>query len=228
VLSGDGHFAEAEKLDREILEIRQRTLGPDHTDTLLSKFNIGDILYQEGNLPEAEKFIREVFDAQNRVLGPENPDTLASKAELARILIREGKYQEAEEMARQAYEIQVRTLGPQHLDTLNSLQFLATAMVYNHRYEEAKKLFADTLETVTKTQEGNVSLVWYNFACVAAAAHDRDEAVAHLREAVNHGYKDIDHIRSDEDLKSLRGYPRFEAFLTDARRHNDAASQQPK
>jgi len=228
VLSGDGHFAEAEKLDREILEIRQRTLGPDHTDTLLSKFNIGDILYQEGNLPEAEKFIREAFDAQNRMLGSENPDTLASKAELARILIREGRYQEAEEMARQAFEIQVRILGPQHLDTLNSLQFLATAMVYNHRYEEAKKLFADSLEKVTKTQEGNVSLVWYNFACVAAAAHDRDEAVAHLREAVNHGYKDIDHIRTDEDLKSLRGYPRFEAFLTDARKHNDVASQQPK
>jgi eukaryotic-like serine/threonine-protein kinase len=220
VLSGDGHYAEAEKIDREILQIRQRTLGPDHTDTLLSKFNIGDILYQEGNLPEAEKFIREAFDAQSRVLRAENADTLASKAELSRIFIREGRYQEAEEMARQAYEAQVRTLGPQHLDTLNSLQFLATAMVYNHRYEEAKTLFADTLEKVTKRQAGNISLVWYNFACVAAAAHDRDEAVAHLREAVNHGYKDIDHIRTDEDLKSLRGYPRFEAFLADAGKHS--------
>jgi serine/threonine protein kinase/tetratricopeptide (TPR) repeat protein len=223
VFSADGHYAEAEKLDRQILEIRERNLGPDHTDTLLSKFNIGDVLYQEGNLLEAEKFIREAFDAQSRVLGAENADTLASKAELARILIKEGKYQEAEEMARQAFDAQTRTLGPQHLDTLNSLQFLGTAMVYNHRYEEAKKLFEDTLNKVTKTQEGNVSLAWYNFACVAAAAHDRDEAVAHLREAVNHGYKDIDHIRTDEDLKSLHGYPRFEAFLIDARKRTDAA-----
>jgi serine/threonine protein kinase/tetratricopeptide (TPR) repeat protein len=226
VLSGNGHYAEAEKLDRQILDIRERNLGPDHTDTLLSKFNIGDVLYQEGNLLKAEKFIREAFDAQSRVLGAENADTLASKAELARILIRKGEYQEAEEMARQAFETQIRTLGPQHLDTLNSLQFLGTAMVYNHRYEKAKKLFEDTLEKIPKTQESNVSLAWYNFACVAAAAHDRDEAVAHLREAVNHGYKDIDHIRTDEDLKSLRGYPRFEAFLTDARKHSDAASQE--
>ena len=223
VLSGNGNYAEAEKLDRQILDIREHKLGPDHTDTLLSKFNIGDVLYQEGNLHEAEKFIREAFDAQNRVLGAENADTLASKAELARILIREDKYREAEEMARQAFEIQVRILGPQHLDTLNSLQFLGTAMVYNHRYEEAKKLFEDIFEKVTKTQEGNVSLVWYSFACVAAAAHDRDEAVAHLREAVNHGYKDIDHIRTDEDLKSLRGYPRFEAFLIEARKRTDTA-----
>jgi serine/threonine protein kinase/Tfp pilus assembly protein PilF len=227
VLSGNGHYAEAEKLDRQILDIREHTLGPDHTDTLVSKFNIGDVLYQEGNLVGAEKLIREAFDAQSRVLGAENVDTLASKAELARILIREGKYREAEEMARQAFDIQVRILGPQHLDTLNSLQFLGTAMVYNHRYEDAKKLFGETLEKVSATQQGNVSLVWYNFACVAAAAHDRDEAVQHLREAVNHGYKDIDHIRSDDDLRFLRGYPRFEAFLNEAKKRIDAPAQQP-
>jgi tetratricopeptide (TPR) repeat protein len=227
VMSGNGHYAEAEKLDLQILDIREHTLGPNHTDTLLSKFNIGDVLYQEGNLAEAEKLIREAFDAQSRVLGAENVDTLASKAELARILIRKGEYREAEEMARQAFEAQVRILGPQHLDTLNSLQFLGTAMVYNHDYEKAKKLFGETLEKVTATQQGNVSLVWYNFACVAAAAHDRDEAVQHLREAVKHGYKDVDHIRTDDDLKFLRGYPRFEAFLSEAKKSTDTPSQQP-
>ncbi len=227
VLSANGHYAEAEKFDRQILDIRKSKLGPDHTDTLLSEYNIGDILYQEGNLLEAEKFIREAFAAQTRVLGPENPDTLASKAELARILIREGKYQEAEEMARQAFDVQVRILGLQHLDTLNSVQFLATAMVYNHQYSEAKKLFDDTLDKMNKAGSENVSVVWYNFACVAAAAHDRDQAVQHLREAVRHGYKNIDHIRSDDDLKSLHGYPHFEAFLSEARRSTDAASRQP-
>jgi len=227
VLSGKGQYAEAEKLDRQILDIRQHKLGPDHTDTLLSEYNIGDILYQEGNLFEAEKFIREAFDAQSRVLGAENVDTLASKAELARILIREGKYQKAEEMAQQAFDTQLRILGPQHLDTLNTLQFLATAMVYNHRYQDANKLFEEIIERLTKAQSENVSLAWYNFAGVAAAAHDRDEAVQHLREAIKHGYKDIDHIRTDDDLKALRGYPRFEAFLIEAKKRTDAASQQP-
>jgi len=228
VMSANGHYAEAEKFERQVLDIRKSKLGPNHTDTLLSEYNIGDILFQEGNLPEAEKFIREAFDAQSRVLGAENADTLASKAELARILIREGKYQEAEEMARQAFDAQLRTLGPQHPDTLSSLQFLGTAMVYNHDYEGAKKLFGETLEKPTASQQGNIALVWYNFACVAAAAHDRDAAVQHLREAVNHGYKDIDHIRSDEDLKILHGYPRFEAFLSEDKKRTDPASAQPK
>jgi tetratricopeptide (TPR) repeat protein len=197
-----------------------------HTDTLLSEYNIGDILYQEGNLPGAEKFIRGVFDAQNRVLEAENADALASKAELARILIREGRYQEAEEMAQQAFDAQLRVLGPQHPDTLTSLQFLSTAMVYNHRYEDANQRFEEVIEKLTQSQSENVSIAWYNFACVAAAAHDRDQAVQHLREAVKHGYKDVDHIRNDDDLKSLRGYARFEAFLSEAKKNTEAASRQ--
>jgi eukaryotic-like serine/threonine-protein kinase len=226
-LSANGHYAEAEKFERQVLDIRKNKLGSDHTDTLLSEYNIGDILYQKGNLPEAEKFIREAFDAQSRVLGAENADTLASKAELARILIRESRYDEAEELARQAFNTQLRILGPQHPDTLNSLQFLATAMVYDHRYSDAKKLFEEILDKMNKPASENVSIAWYNFACVAAAARDRDEAVQHLREAVRHGYKDIDHIRNDDDLKFLRGYPRFEAFLSEAKKTTDAASRQP-
>jgi eukaryotic-like serine/threonine-protein kinase len=226
VLSGEGHYAEAEKLQRQVLEIRQRKLGPEHPDTLVSKYNLADLLTGEGRLPEAEKLIRETIEAQARVLGPENADTLASQAQLARLLNKEGKYQEAEKTARQVLDVQVRVLGAQHPDSLNTLQSLGIALVYTHRYDEAKKLFGDAIEKVSKTQEANVPLAWYNFACVAAAAHDLDEAVQHLREAVNHGYKDIDHIRADDDLKSLRGYPRFEAFLTEARKRSDAAPPQ--
>ena len=226
-LSDEGHYAEAERLERQILAIRQRTLGADHTDTLLSKYNVADVVFQEGDLLEAEKLIREAYEAQTRVLGPENPDTLASKAELARILIKEGKYREAEELARQAFDVQLRTLGPQHLDTLNSLGFLGTAMVYDHRYDAAKKLFADIIEKIAKTQQENVSLAWYNFACVAAAARDSDTAVDHLREAINHGYKNVDHIRSDDALKSLHGNARFEALLSDASKRAATPHEHP-
>ncbi len=225
-LSDEGHYAEAEKLQRQTLEIRQRILGPDHTDTLLSKFNVADVLFGEGQFSEAAKLMREAFDAQARVLGPENADTLASKAMLARILTAEGKYEEAEKTAREVFEVQLRVLGPQHLDSLNTLQYLGIAMVHNQRYEDAKKLFGDTIEKVSKIQEANLSIAWYGFACVAAAAHDPDEAVQHLREAVNHGYSNVDHIRADSDLKSLRGNPRFEAFLTDVGKRAAAAPQQ--
>ncbi len=224
VLSGEGNYAEAEKLHRQILETRKRLLGPDHTDTLLSQYNLADVLRSEGHFSEAEKLMRETYQAQSRVLGPENADTLASEAMIAKMLTLEGKYQEAENLAQQAFAAQLRTLGPQHLDTLNSLQILGTAMVYNHRYDEAKKLFEDTIEKVSKTQEATIPLAWYKFACVAAAAHDPEGAIDHLREAIDRGYKDIDNLRSDDDLKSLRGRSGFEALLAASQKQAESAS----
>jgi serine/threonine protein kinase/tetratricopeptide (TPR) repeat protein len=226
VLAAEGRDAEAEKLERQVLEIRERILGPEHTDTLVSKYNLANILVGERHFPEAEKLIRETQVAQTRVLGPENGDTLASKAELANILNKEGRYQEAEKTARQALDIQARVLGPGHPDSLGTLQVLGIAMVHNRRYGEAKQLFEDVIEKIGKAQESNVSLAWYKFACVAAAAHDSDEAVQHLREAVKEGYKDIDRIQADDDLKSLRGYPRFEALLAEGRKPSHAVPQQ--
>ena len=223
VLSTEGRSAEAEKLRRQILEIRERTLGPENDDTLLSKYNLVDSLFDEGRYQEAESLIRETLAAQTRTLGAENPDTLASNTMLAKILIREHKYQEAEKIARQVYPIQLRVLGPQHLDSMNTLEALGLALVNESHYAEAKKLFTEEIEQVGKLEPANVSTAWYSFAAVAAAAHDPDVAVQDLREAVNHGYTDLGHIRSDDDLKSLHGRPNFEAFLAEAEKRTAGA-----
>jgi eukaryotic-like serine/threonine-protein kinase len=226
VLSTEGHYADAEKIHRQILSARLRILGPEHTDVLLSKYNLADVLFREGRSVEAEKLFRETLEAQTRVLGPENPDTLASQSSLARLLITEGHYREAESMARKAFDIQLRVLGPQHADSLNTLQYLGMALAYDDSYSEAKKLFTDTIDKLSKTRESTVPLAWYSFACVAAAANDRDGAFGYLREAISHGYKDADHIRVDDDLKSLRGDRRFEALLVDAAKPSTSAAQE--
>jgi serine/threonine protein kinase/tetratricopeptide (TPR) repeat protein len=225
VVSSQGHYAEAEKLHREILAIRMRLLGPDHTDTLLSQYNLGDVLFREGHLPEADKLFRETLKSQARVLGAESPDTLASKAFLARILTKEGHAPEAEVLARQAYEVQLRVLGPQHADTLSSLQYLGTALVNSHRYDEVKKLFADTIEKIGGSQGGNASAAWYNYACVAVVANRPNEALQYLREAIDLGYSDAEHLQADDDLKPLRRDPRFTSLVSEARKRPAASTQ---
>jgi serine/threonine protein kinase/tetratricopeptide (TPR) repeat protein len=225
VVASQGHYAEAEKLHREILDIRMRVLGPDHTDTLLSQYNLGDVLFREGHLSEADKLFRETLASQTRVLGAENPDTLASKAFLARILIKEENPREAEELARQAYDVQLRILGPQHSDTLNSLQYLGNALVNSHRYDEVKKLFAETIEKIGKSQGGNASAAWYNFACVAVVANRPNEALQYLREAIDLGYSDAEHLLADDDLKQLRRDPRFASLVSEARKRTAASTQ---
>ena len=100
---------------------RQRVLGTDHTDTLLSQYNLATVLKHENRYAEAEKLIRETLKTQTRVLDANDPDTLASRSLLADILLEEKKPQEAEEFARPAFNDQLRTLGPLHRDTLESL-----------------------------------------------------------------------------------------------------------
>ena len=196
---------------------RQRILGPNHTDTLLSQYNLATVLKHENRYPEAEKLVRETLAAQTRLLDPHDPDTLASRSVLADVLLKEQKPQEAAAFARPAFDDQLRTLGPLHHDTIETLGILGTALVRSGRYEDAKKLYLDAIATANSDKSaahnGDVFWLWYNLACTAARAGRRDEAFDYLHRAVEAGYDDAQLIRTDDDLKSLRNDPRFDKLI---------------
>lgn len=60
-----------------------------------------------------------------------------------------------------------------------------------------------------------VSTADYNLACLAALRGEPDKAIDLLQAAIKGGFQDRKWIRKDEDLKSLRGTPRFEKLLAD-------------
>jgi hypothetical protein len=192
-----------------------RTLGPEHTRTLIAKINLSDKLLKEGHFREAEKLQREALGVQVRIRGPENVDSLIFKTYLAKSLNKEGHYAEAEKLARETYEIQRRDSGPQHTDTIETLREVGKAMAYAHRYGEADKLFEDLIQNDGKSAgQGNPWSVWYAFACTAAAAGHTDDAFQYLHEASDRGYTNADALAADDDLKSLRRDSRFQQLLT--------------
>ncbi len=213
IYSDEGQYAKAEQLFRQILTVEQRTLGSEHFDTLLAQYNVAYVLLREGRYAEAEKLFRETLDTQTRVLGAENTDTLATKSSLAAVLVAEGDPREAEPMAREAFDAELKTHGMLHPDTLRALQVLGTALVRNRRYGEAQEMFTEAIKQV-KGERASVSIAWYGFACVAAAANDRVSAVQYLHSALDAGYHGANLMRKDPDLKSLHGDPAFEALLS--------------
>ena len=54
----------------------------------------------------------------------------------------------------------------------------------------------------------------YNLACSLALKRRKADAVKELQKALHLGYSDVDWMREDPDLESLRGYPGYEQLLS--------------
>lgn len=60
---------------------------------------------------------------------------------------------------------------------------------------------------------GSAAPTWYNLACAQALAGHRRDAVHAIRRAVEAGFTNAEHLRSDPDLASLHGLEDFQAIL---------------
>ncbi|MEM7262975.1 MAG: tetratricopeptide repeat protein [Planctomycetota bacterium] len=56
-------------------------------------------------------------------------------------------------------------------------------------------------------------LAHYNLACAYALAGEASNAVASLRRAIQHGFRDPEHMQADEDLRSLRDNSDFQKLI---------------
>jgi non-specific serine/threonine protein kinase/serine/threonine-protein kinase len=181
------------------------------------------ILEAEGKHAEAEKVERDALDTVRRVLGPEHPETLYMMTYLATTLEAEGHFGEAEKLDREVQEIESHHSGGGGPDTAEPL-----AMILSHegRYDEAQQLFHQIVQRAGSTRDSaTLADAWYNFACGAAVAGHRDEALDHLGQAIGLGFGHADAIAADPDLKSLHGDPRFDALVAKARQVATATTQ---
>ena len=67
----------------QTLADRERVLGPDHPDTLLSRNNLALAYRAAGRTDEAISLNEQTLADRERVLGPDHPDTLKSRDNLA-------------------------------------------------------------------------------------------------------------------------------------------------
>ena len=134
----DAEFLEmAESAAREL----ERTLGPDHPDTLVMLNHLAMAYTDTGKLPEAIALYERVRDARIAKLGPDHPDTLPTLNNLAAAYILAGKFPEAIALLERVRDAEIATLGPDHPDTLTTLHNLAAAYKRARRLPEAIALY---------------------------------------------------------------------------------------
>ena len=124
-LFSDGYYSDAVKYLARCLEISERMVGKEHSDTLRSMHNLALTYNELGRSNEAIKVHEACLEIRKKVLGEEHPDTLWSMNGLAVTYDRLGRWNEAVRVFEACLEIGKRVLGEEHPDTLQSMNNLA-------------------------------------------------------------------------------------------------------
>ena len=145
-----GQHGEGEESYRKILELRKKTLGLDHPDTLTCMANLGLMLRRQGKYEAAVKTHREALLHQARLLGFRHPDTLVSLDYLSQALTATGDHETAEVVCRRALQLQESKLGPRHPKTFQIMASLAHVLSKQMRYEDSEKIYRQVLAIRTE------------------------------------------------------------------------------
>jgi tetratricopeptide (TPR) repeat protein len=103
-LRSEGHYSEAEKLERQALDALTRLRGPEHPFTLAAIDQLARTIEKEGRYDEAEKLEQQSVVAMRRVLGPDHPDTADATYNLAVALAHNRRSEEAISVLREAID----------------------------------------------------------------------------------------------------------------------------
>jgi tetratricopeptide (TPR) repeat protein len=87
------------------------------------------------------------------------------------------------------------------------------ATLYYQKTVDSMRKFRDKYRQLTSAEQNLLQVALYNEACLLATSGQPEKALAVLREALKAGFRDLPHILSDEDLRSVRDLPAFDALL---------------
>lgn len=164
-----GNYQESEKFLKRALELREKSLSPEHPDVAQSLNNLAGLYMEQGKYGEAETLFQRALAIREKVLGPENPDVAQSLNNLASLYHDQGKYGEAEPLYKRALAIDEKALGPEHPDVAGRLNNLASLYREQGRYNEAEPLCKRALAIFEKAlgpEHPNVATCLKNYAAL--------------------------------------------------------------
>ncbi len=177
-------FDSQEAFSKRILESREKALGAEHLDTLMSVNNLGNLLSDKGDYDGAEALYRRALEGKEKALGAEHPDTLSSVNNLGSLLGDKGDYDGAEALCRRALEGYEKALGAEHPDTLTSVNNLGNLLSNKGDYDGAEALYRRALEGREKAlgaEHPETIASAYSLASMINRRNRRPEAIALLR-----------------------------------------------
>jgi tetratricopeptide (TPR) repeat protein/CHAT domain-containing protein len=140
-----GKYSEAIPLAQQVLVIRKKALGPDHSGLAPSLHNLALLYDYQGRYADAEPLYKRALAINERALGPDHPDVATVLKNLADLNGHQGRYADAEPLCKRALTIKEKALGPDHPDVARSLNSLAFLYQSQGRYTDAEPLYKRAL-----------------------------------------------------------------------------------
>ena len=162
-------YEKAKELYSQVLEIRKRVLGEEHSATATSYNNLAGVYDSQGKYKKAKGLYEKALRIRERVLGEEHPVTAISYNNLAYVYARQGEYRKAEGLHEKALRIRERVLGEEHPDTAASYNNLAYVHARQGEYGKAGGLYGKALgiyERVLGEEHPNTADSYNNLAGV--------------------------------------------------------------
>jgi tetratricopeptide (TPR) repeat protein len=180
-----GRAKDAERLLREALQIRLSTLGPDHTSTGYSYYNLGNAIADQGRNAEALPFIIRSQHIWEVSEGREHPDVAWALDMEARLLTALSRATEAIPLALRARAISESALGPEHPNVGRSWMRLGDAYLQRREYRKSVDAYQHAVaifEHAYGPDGPRVGEVLEKYSkALEATGRLRDAAAAHAR-----------------------------------------------
>jgi tetratricopeptide (TPR) repeat protein len=174
-----GKYDEARPLIERALEIREKTLGPEHPGVVAFLNNLADVYRLKGDLEKAEPLLQRAMVIGEKTLGPDHP-TVAVSLNLLGIIHRvKGDYAKAESFYRRSLDIREKAFGKEHVEIAGSLNNLANLYREKGDYDKAEPLMQRALDIREKalgSEHRDVAQSFLNFANFYREKGDYDKA----------------------------------------------------
>ena len=146
--------AEAEIIQKNLLDMIMRTLGPSHPSTFEAANTLAFCIYsQDGADKKAQAMciMQESLRYQLIVQGKEHPGTLETRHMQSIVLFQQGNFEESVRVAEDVLEKRLRVLGETHPDTMWLMSELSTTLLKMGQHERALQMKRECLELRRRT-----------------------------------------------------------------------------
>ncbi len=150
-----GHYPEAERYDRQALDIVQGWYGKENLETATDLTILARALNYQNKSGEARDLLQQSLAIKERAFGKVHPSVASTLNELGSLARKEGDYPAAEAYFTRMADIYRTVYGEHHYLLATALSNLASVYAAEKQWPRAEKLFRQAVTLYTETQSPN-------------------------------------------------------------------------